>query len=74
MENITFEMAKNYSGYLYKKSPKLFVGYQKRKFKIVEGKLLTYYEDGNNVVKGVVNIENIMDIVTVNNTEYFNII
>jgi hypothetical protein len=62
---------KNFSGYLLKKSPKMFVGYQKRLFKIVDGKLLTYYGDKNNVVKGVVNIENIIDIVTVNSTEYF---
>ncbi len=71
MENITIDAAKTFTGYIYKKSPKLFVGYQKRLFKIIDGKLLTYYEDGKNIVKGVVNIEKIMDIVTVNNTEYF---
>ncbi len=60
---------KNFSGYLYKKSPKMFVGYQKRLFKIVDGKLLTYCDEGKGKVKGVVNIEKIMDIITVNNTE-----
>ncbi len=44
MEQINETIASNFSGMLKKKSPKLFAGWQKRFFKVIDGKLLTYSE------------------------------
>ena len=41
---ISLEECKKYEGWLKKKSPKLFGGWQKRYFRILEGKLLVYSE------------------------------
>jgi hypothetical protein len=42
MEQINETIASNFSGFLEKKSPKFMGGWQKRHFKVLEGKLLTY--------------------------------
>ena len=70
MDEITLETAQNFKGYLSKKSPSLFAGYQKRYFKVLDGKLLTYSEKEGGEAKGAINIELISEIITVDKTTY----
>jgi hypothetical protein len=44
MEQINETIASNFSGFLEKKSPNFMGGWQKRFFKVLQGKLLTYSE------------------------------
>jgi len=68
MDEITLEIAQNFKGYLSKKSPSLFAGYQKRFFKVLDGRLLTYSEKEGAEVKGAIKIELISEIVTIDKT------
>ena len=43
--NLTFEECKNFEGYLMKKSPIFILGFQKRYFKVIDGKLLIYMKN-----------------------------
>lgn len=57
MESINLANASNYSGYVEKKSPSLFVGYQKRHLRVLEGKLLAYFgSEEDKTAKGVLEI------------------
>jgi len=50
-------IASNFSGWLKKKSPKMFAGWQKRFFKVLDGKLLTYSEkEADTTTKGALEI------------------
>jgi hypothetical protein len=62
MDNIDLSVASTYGGFLYKKSPSFFAGYQKRYFQILDGKLLTYAEKQGGQAKGAVRLELISDI------------
>ena len=58
--DISLEECKSFCGYLEKKSPKLMVGYQKRYFKILEGKTMIYLGKENDTQpKGVVQLDQI---------------
>jgi hypothetical protein len=57
MENIDLTFASSFSGVVYKKSPRFLVGYQKRWFHILDGKLLTYAEKQGGQAKGALRIE-----------------
>jgi hypothetical protein len=55
--------AKSLCGYLEKKSPSLFGGWQKRFFKIIDGKVCTYSEKENDKdYKGLINLEDISNL------------
>lgn len=61
--NISFNEAAYFSGYLEKKSPSMFGGWQKRFFRILEGKLLTYFEkDSDKEPKGAIDISSLSNI------------
>lgn len=63
MNDITPKEASNFCGYLKKKSPNLLKGYQKRFFRILEGKILTYFKSEDcKDPKGLITIENIIDL------------
>ncbi len=63
MEHINETIASNFSGFLEKKSPKLFAGWQKRFFKILEGRLLTYSKKEADIKsKGALEIVLISDL------------
>ena len=59
--NISLEECKKFEGYLFKKSPKLFKGYQKRYFRILDGKILVYSEkkEDNSTIKGQISLSQI---------------
>ena len=58
--DISLDDCKSFCGYLEKKSPKLMVGYQKRYFKILEGKTMVYLGKENDAQpKGVVQLDQI---------------
>ena len=58
--DISLDECKSFCGYLEKKSPKLMVGYQKRYFKILEGKTMIYLGKENDTQpKGVVQLDQI---------------
>ena len=61
---INLEEAKNYSGWLEKKSNKTFAGYQKRFFRIFNGEYIAYYENENDLsnFKGRIPIDSIESI------------
>ncbi len=62
MQN-SLQEAKSYSGYLEKKSPSLFGGWQKRFFKIIDGRVCTYSEKENDKdYKGLINLEEISNL------------
>ena len=51
---ISFDIAKKYSGYLEKKSSGLFSKWQKRYFHILEGKIIVYSEKPEDIeIKGL---------------------
>ena len=57
---ITYEQAKSYEGHLEKKSRSLIASYQKRYFKIVDGKELVYtHKKSSNKIKAHVNLAGI---------------
>ena len=57
---ISLEECKKYEGWLKKKSPKLFGGWQKRYFRILEGKLIVYSEKKDSKdLKGQIPFEHI---------------
>jgi hypothetical protein len=63
MDQITLREAVSFSGYLEKKSPSVFVGWQKRFFKILEGRVLIYSEkEKNKESKGSINLEDLKDL------------
>ena len=59
--NISLEECKKFEGYLFKKSPKLLKGYQKRYFRILDGKILVYSEkkEDNSTIKGQISLSQI---------------
>jgi hypothetical protein len=60
MEAISIKDASSYCGYLEKKSPSMFGGWQRRYFKILEGKVLTYSEkEKDKEFKGTIGIEEV---------------
>ena len=60
MNNLSLRDALSFSSYLEKKSPSLFGGWQKRFFKILEGRVLTYSDkEKDKEFKGTINIEDI---------------
>jgi hypothetical protein len=64
---INLTVANSFSGFLYKKSPSFFAGYQKRYFKVIDGKLLTYAEKEGGQIKGGIKLEFISEITTIDN-------
>jgi len=56
MENLTLQKAMKFSGNLFKKSPEMFIGYQKRFFEIVEGRLIYFTDYKKLVAKGLINL------------------
>ena len=66
---MNFKDVCNFSGYLEKHSPRIFVGWQKRLFKILDGKVLAYFKNEAKPPKGAVDIDKIKDIKSVNKTE-----
>jgi hypothetical protein len=69
--------AMSYCGFLDKKSPSLFGGWQKRYFKILEGKVLAYADKENSKdYKGTINLEEISDVKSVDKKrlEFINIL
>jgi hypothetical protein len=62
MDNFDLTVASSYSGFLYKKSPSFFAGYQKRFFQILDGKLLTYADKQGGQAKGALRIDLITNI------------
>ena len=59
--NISIDECKKFEGYLLKKSPKLFKGFQKRYFRILDGKILVYSEkkEDNSTIKGQISLSQI---------------
>lgn len=58
--DISLEECKKYCGFLKKKSPSLLGGWQKRYFKILEGKVMVYSEKKDEPKpKGLVKLEDI---------------
>ena len=58
--DISLEECKKYKGFLKKKSPSLFGGWQKRYFRILDGKVMVYSEKENDPKpKGHVKLEQI---------------
>lgn len=63
MEQINETLASNFSGFLEKKSPKFMGGWQKRFFKVLEGKLLTYSKKEADInTKGALEIDMLKNI------------
>lgn len=71
-----------YEGYLKKKSPKMFVGWQKRFFRVIDNgyKLAYYKETGSKLskshdldLKGAINITEIEDILPNKDKEFFHL-
>lgn len=63
MNNISYKEASTFSGFLKKNSPSLFKGYQKRYFRILEGKIMAYFESENDKEpKGLINIDSIIEL------------
>lgn len=57
MQTLSYREACVLCGYLEKKSPSMFGGWQKRYFKIIEGKVLTYSEkEKDKEFKGSINL------------------
>ena len=56
MENLSLQKALKFSGNLYKKSHSWIVGYQKRFFEIVEGRLIYFFDYKKLVAKGLINL------------------
>jgi hypothetical protein len=64
METVSMREACSFCGYLEKKSPSMFGGWQKRYFKILEGKVLTYSEkEKDKEFKGSINLEDVSGLV-----------
>ena len=60
--DISLEECKKYQGYLQKKSPSLFGGWQKRFFKVLDGKVIVYFEKENDQkAKGTIKLDEISD-------------
>ena len=58
--DISLEECKKYQGYLQKKSPSLFGGWQKRFFKVLDGKVIVYFEKENDQkAKGTIKLDEI---------------
>ena len=71
MENISYKEASTCCGYLDKKSPSLFGGWQRRYFKVLEGKVITYSDKENDKeYKGTISISKISDLRSVDKTGY----
>jgi hypothetical protein len=63
MDQVDETIASNFSGFLEKKSPNFMGGWQKRFFKVLEGKLLTYSEKEADIsTKGALDIDLIKSI------------
>ena len=72
MDQITLREAVSFSGYLEKKSPSMFGGWQKRYFKILEGRVITYAKnEKEKESKGSINMEDITEVKTVDKKWYF---
>ena len=68
---ISFDIAKKYSGYLEKKSNGLFSKWQKRYFHILEGKIIVYSEKPEDIeVKGLFILDQISNPKSVNEREF----
>ncbi len=67
MEN-SLKEAMSFCGYLEKKSPSFFGGWQKRYFKIVDGRVWTYSDKENDKdYKGTIGLEKISNLKVVDN-------
>ena len=61
--NLTFDEYKNFEGYLMKKSPRFFFDvFQKRYFKILDGKFMIYMDKKEGEIKGQVSFNQISSI------------
>ncbi len=62
--NLTFDECKNFEGYLMKKSPRFFLieVFQKRYFKILDGKLMIYMDKKEGEIKGQISFNQISSI------------
>ena len=67
---ITFDLAKDYKGYLYKLNNNLFKIFQKRYFHILEGKLILYSEKEDSNILGAIKIEFLNELIKINDIEY----
>ena len=62
MNSVSLQEATTLSGYLEKKSPSLFGGWQKGFFKILEGRVLLYSEkEKDKEFKGTINLDQVSD-------------
>lgn len=63
MDDIDFVTAKNFKGYVEKKSPNLFAGFQKRYLRVLDGKILAYFgKEKDQTPKGIIEIKNITNL------------
>ena len=70
-EEISFDVAKKFSGYLEKKSKGLISKWQKRYFHILEGKIMVYAEKPEDIeIKGLFNLDQINNPLSVNEREF----
>ena len=70
-EEISFDVAKKFSGYLEKKSKGLISKWQKRYFHILEGKIMVYAEKPEDIeIKGLFNLDQINNPLSVNDREF----
>ena len=56
-ELMNLEEAKNINGYLQKKSPSIFGGWQSRYFSITDGRFLIYSDEKGAKAKGVIDLD-----------------
>ena len=70
-EEISFDVAKRYSGYLEKKSKGLISKWQKRYFHILEGKIIVYAEKPEDIeIKGLFILDQISEPQSQNEREF----
>ena len=70
-EEISFDVAKKYSGYLEKKSKGLISKWQKRYFHILEGKIMVYAEKPEDIeIKGLFILDQISNPQSQNDREF----
>ena len=71
MDDINFVTAKNYKGYLDKKSPNLFAGFQRRYIRVLDGKILAYFgKEKEQTPKGLIEIKNISQLTPIDKKGY----
>jgi hypothetical protein len=66
METISLNEASKFSSYVEKKSPSMWAGFQTRHLRVIDGKIIAYFEtDKDNTPKGTVKINDIVGLTKV---------